>query len=102
MSGQNAFDPKNIVDLRADKEGRILDALNIPPKVADSIRKNARNLQVAAICAFVVLLGWTYYNYHTGVQKDKATALLSRALDLKDKSAQKKMLARVVDEYPRT
>ncbi len=98
MSGQSAFDEKNILKSAGENRG-LLDELHLPPQAISFVRKNARNLQIAVVCLILALVGWSYYGNYTKSRNDKAAFLLAEAM--KQTTAEQKLasLKDLADKY---
>lgn len=101
MSGQSAFDEKNILKTAGESRG-LMEELNLPPKVIAVIRQNARILQIAIVCAVVAIVGWNYYGNYTQNRNDRASAALSEAMNTTDQDQRLVKLKEVVEQYSRT
>lgn len=101
MSGQSAFDQKNILKSGGENRG-LLEELNLPPKVISFIRQNSRLLQIAVVCLVLAIIGWNYYGNYTQKRNDAAAALLTRALNQTAPDQKSAMLNELVSEYSGT
>lgn len=101
MSGQSAFDEKNILKSAVENRG-LLEELHLPPQAITFIRKNARNLQITALCLVLALVGWSYYGNYTKSRTDKAAFALAEAM--KQTTAEQKIagLQDLADKYSGT
>ncbi len=83
------------------KDG-LLEELNLPPDVIRFIRRNARNLQIAAACVFLLVIGWTYYDYYTETKQNEAAAALNAAVQESDQTVRIEMLKDVSEKFSDT
>ena len=102
MSNQDLFSQKNITPIDPERKSDILDELNLPPKLKDFLRENARNLQIIAISTAVIVLGWILYGQYTDLQENKGASLLAAALQESSVDQKTQTLANVIEQYPRT
>jgi predicted negative regulator of RcsB-dependent stress response len=101
MSGQSAFDQKNILKSGGENRG-LLEELNLPPKVISFIRQNSRLLQITGVCLVLAIVGWNYYGNYTQKRNDAAAALLTSALNQAVPEQKLAMLNELVNEYSGT
>ena len=80
----------------------LLDELNLPPKVTQFIRDNAKILQNSLVALLVLVCAWTFYDYYTGKQRNDSTAMLAQAIASPDPAARANELNKVIAEYPRS
>jgi len=99
-SGNSRKSEPEIIDI--EKKDGFLDELNLPPHVVKFIRANARFIQVAALVLVVLVLAWSYYDYHTQTKQNKAALALSTAVNKKDNVARLESLSKVEKEYSGT
>ena len=83
------------------KDG-FLEELNLPPDVIRFIRANTRNLQIAAVCIVLLLLGWTYYDYYTENRHNDAASALNVAILEPDQGLRSEMLKEVAENFSGT
>ncbi|MFN2365975.1 MAG: YfgM family protein [Desulfurivibrionaceae bacterium] len=83
------------------KDG-LLEELNLPPHVIRFIKENARNLQIAAVCLVLVVLGWTYFDYYSQSQENQASAALNAAIREADDTDRIALLKEVATEFSGT
>ena len=102
MSNQDLFSQKNITPIDPERKSDILDELNLPSKLKDFLRENARNLQIIAISTAVIVVGWILYGQYTDLQENKGASLLTTALQENSVDQKTQTLANVIEQYPRT
>ena len=80
MSDKSAFDVKNLETIDIERKQDVLDELNLPQGVVSFLRKNKRNIKVAAVVVTVVVFGWVFLNHYAETRRDESVALLAKAL----------------------
>jgi len=102
MVEHNSIERKEEKIIDIERKDGILEELNLPPHVIKFIRDNSRNLQIAAACIVLVVLGWTYYDYHIQVKENNAAAALNAAVQEVDDAARGEQLQKVATEFSGT
>ena len=102
MTENNSFDEneEKIIDIE-HKDG-LLEELELPPNVIKFIRENSQRLQIAAACIVVLILGWTYYDYHVQNVENKGSAALNAAIMEEDESSRVELLKNVEKDFSGT
>lgn len=102
MAGsQSPFKPlSEVIDIEK-KEG-LLEALNLPPKAIRFIKTYALHLQIGVVLFFVLVGGWSYYDYYSQNKRSEATQALALAVMQKDNGARLQSLAKVASDYSGT
>ena len=83
------------------KDG-LLEELELPPNVIKFIRENSQRLQIAAVCLVILILGWTYYDYHVQKVENSGSAALSAAILEEDESSRVELLKNVEKDFSGT
>jgi predicted negative regulator of RcsB-dependent stress response len=99
MSEQNSPFTKLRVEEVTPAKRTLLDELNLPPKVTNFIRDNAKALQSSLITIIVLIVAWNFYTYYTEKQKNDSAALLAQAMQQTDAAARAKDLQQVISDY---
>lgn len=102
MSEKSAFKKENVETIDIEKKRGLLEELNVPPQVIRFLKENSKNLQIAAVCIVVAILGWTGFDYYQEAQKEASTALLQTALKETDGEKRNQLLNDVITQYSRT
>lgn len=102
MSNQDLFSQKNITPIDPERKSDILDELNLPAKLKDFLRENARNLQIIAISTAVIVVGWILYGQYTDLQENKGASLLAAALQESSVDQKTQTLTNVIEQYSST
>lgn len=102
MSEKSPFKKENLETIDIEKKRGLLEELNVPPRVIKFLKENSRNLQIAAVCIVVLILGWTWFDYYQESQKESSTALLQTALKETDSGKRNQLLNDVITKYSRT
>ena len=98
----NLFSRKNIEAQQADTRSGLLEELNMPPEIISFIRKNARIMQIGAICIALAILGWLSYDYYAAQRENKGAALLASAMQVDSQDLRAQILENVLKDYTRT
>ncbi|MFZ5760501.1 MAG: YfgM family protein [Thermodesulfobacteriota bacterium] len=80
----------------------LLDELNLPPRLRQFIRDNARLLQNGLMAVLVLTIAWSGYDYYSTKQRNDSTAMLAQALKLEKPEERQSELNRLLAEYPRS
>ena len=64
MAENNSFADSKEKTIDIEHKDSLLDELELPPYLIKFIRENSQRLQIAAVCIVILILGWTYYDYH--------------------------------------
>lgn len=89
-----------IIDIEK-KEG-LLEALNLPPKAIRFLRTYALHVQIGVVLFFILVGGWSYYDYYSQNKQSEATQALAAAVMQKDSAARLQSLAKVSSDYSGT
>lgn len=88
--------------INVEKKDGLLDELNLSPQIISFLRKNALAIEIVAGLVIVLILAWSYYDYHSQGEKNQASLALSTAIKQKDKTARMESLTNVTKEYAGT
>jgi predicted negative regulator of RcsB-dependent stress response len=97
----SAFSKKHIEEVTAAKR-TLLEELNLPPAAIKFIRENSTAIQAVAICLFLGICGWSYYDYYTTKQTNDAAALYYHAMREPTADGRIQFMEKVVTDYSST
>jgi predicted negative regulator of RcsB-dependent stress response len=102
MAENNSFADSKEKTIDIEHKDGLLEELELPPYLIKFIRENAQRLQIAAVCIVILILGWTYYDYHTQNVENAASAALNAALLEDDESSRIELLKNVEKDFSDT
>lgn len=79
MADKSAFDKDAITSINSESRN-FLEELNLPPAVISFIRKNSKQLQIAAVALILATIAYSGVDYYLGNQRQQAASLLARAM----------------------
>ena len=82
MSGQGAFDLKNISEQAYSETSGVLDQLNLPPALIRFIRSNKRILQVTVAVVVITVVSGSLYKSYREKRLENAAGSLSAAMQI--------------------
>ena len=97
----SAFSKKHIEEVTAAKR-TLLEELNLPPAVIKFIRENSTAIQAVAICLFLGVCGWSYYDYYTTKQTNDGAALYYHAMREPTADGRQQFMEKVISDYSST
>ncbi len=101
MSGQNAFDLKNISEQAYSETSGVLDQLNLPSGVVRFIRGNKKTIQIAAATLVIAVVAGSLYKSYREQRLESAASDLSAAM-LTDGEGKSGALQQVAADYSGT
>ena len=102
MVESNSFENKEEETIDIEHKDGLLEELDLPPNVIKFIRENSQRLQIAAVCIVILILGWTYYDYHAQNVENEASAALNAAILETDDSSRIELLKNVEQDFSGT
>ena len=102
MAENNSFDDSKEKTIDIEHKDGLLEELELPPHLIKFIRENSQRLQIAAVCIVILILGWTYYDYHSQNVENTASAALNAALLEDDESSRIELLKNVEKDFSGT
>jgi len=103
MSDKSAFDIKNLETIDIERKRDVLDELNLPTGVVSFLRKNKRNIKIAAVVVTVMVFGWVFLNHYAETRRDESVDMLAKALKENPGAAAKdQLMADLLSDYGST
>jgi predicted negative regulator of RcsB-dependent stress response len=102
MAENNSFVDSEAKTIDIEHKDGLLEELELPPHLIKFIRENAQRLQIAAVCIVILILGWTYYDYHSQNVENDASAALNSALLEDDEASRIELLKNVEKDFSGT
>lgn len=101
MTEQDPFNKKHVEEATPSQK-KLLDELNLPPKLRSFLEANGKYIIAGLLIVLVMAGAWIFYDYHTAKQKEQASTMLFKAMSQENRSAAQQMMEGVQEEYPGT
>ena len=102
MAENNSFADSEEKTIDIEHKDGLLEELELPPNVIKFIRENSQMLQIVAACIVILILGWTYYDYHVQNVENRGSAALNAALLEVDESSRVELLKNIEKNFSGT
>ena len=102
MIEQNSNNTGNLAENKPLQSMGILEELNLPPVLADFLRKNQRTIWLVLICAVSVVVVGSVYRSYLDYRENNAATAFSEALVLESDTERRTGLESVIQEYDST
>ena len=102
MGKQSAFDQSTIEVQATPPTQDLLDQLNLPPAVADFMRRNRRTIWTVVILVVLLVVGIALYDSYRTYRISRAVEALDAALVIDDSARREQQLRQVIEKYAST